>query len=50
MAYERATKKRAKEAINDLFSDTSVSREKTRDDLEELRDEILSLLATLEDS
>lgn len=34
-------------AINDVFSDTSVSREKTAEDLQWLRDEIDILLETL---
>ena len=35
-------------AINELFGDTSVSKETTRDSLEALRDEIEILLESLE--
>jgi hypothetical protein len=37
----------AKKALNDLFSDRSVAQAETRDSLEELRDEIDSMLDTL---
>jgi hypothetical protein len=40
----------AKRAIQDIYSDTSVSRGKTRSRLEELREEIDMLLDTLSDS
>ena len=37
----------AKAAINEVFSDRSVEQSRTRESLEELRDEIDSLLETL---
>jgi hypothetical protein len=40
---------RAKEAIDDLFSDTSVSKGKTREDLEELVDEIHFKIETIKE-
>jgi ABC-type transporter MlaC component len=38
----------AKQAINDLFSDTKAPRSQTREDLEELREEIETLLDLLQ--
>lgn len=40
--------KKAKKAISDLFGDTSVSPEETLSYLEELRDEIDSLIDAIE--
>jgi predicted RNase H-like HicB family nuclease len=37
----------AKEAINKVFGDMNVSKDKTRKSLEELRDDIKTLLDTL---
>ena len=39
----------AKDAINNVFSDTSVSRSQTRESLEELRDDIEINLQVLEE-
>jgi len=39
----------AKTAVNTLFSDTSVSREITRGELEELRDDLDNMLDSLEE-
>lgn len=38
---------RAKDAIDDVFSDTHVSRQNTKESLEELKDEIEMKLSTL---
>jgi hypothetical protein len=38
---------KAKEAINDLFSDTSVSKNETKGDMEDLLDEIQIKISTL---
>lgn len=45
-AHKRKLKE-AKDAINGVFSDTSVPRSKTRESLQDLRDEIGELLDLL---
>lgn len=41
--------KRAEEAIQELFSDTSVERETAKENLQGLRDHIATLIDSLED-
>jgi hypothetical protein len=49
MSRHNELKKRAVEAIEKLFSDTSVPREQTREALEGLKDEIDARLETIDD-
>lgn len=41
---------RAKQALNDVFSDTSKPKEETREDLDILRDELHQMIETLEEN
>lgn len=47
MGHERLVEK-AKEAIGEIYGDTSVSQETTRESLKDLLDEIMLLLETLD--
>lgn len=47
MADNKSDVKRAKEIINKIFGNTSVSQQDTKEDLKEIRDEIDELLSSM---